>query len=1367
MTGWGKWSNNGGEPNRRGGFALPGTEMNLLWSQANVTDGVAQEARLPYALEPGFFLPQERKIHDHLALASRMVELVRLPSGSGGPSMHWGALFKSEPAVAMAEMLSFQIEEKRAAFEVELDRDPEQAVNMLYRRANHVRGLHDKLLAHGYETLSEMIQGVGDQMRTPVLLEKLALFGASGAGELAVKLAEASGEPLTGDAVQRARSARRVLVHAHEHFLTIYRTLRPRLERAFDERLKSGLIDPAIGLLISQFHVLGAAEKRMNRFVDRHTEFYYRKVLGQAPRKATEDTILLRFLPSAAQTVVEDGARVLGRVSGQDRLHQYDLMEPLRVIPAAVTDARTLIFDRDPAISNQSSLGYVTGIRGYRRDLGGSESSERIFAPSGEGSVDLGINLSSNILRLAEGRREITVQIGMQLRRPIELPQMTRHEQDRLEGPSGVYRRRMPAGSYNKETKPSQEYEARLREAVFVGLRADKATAEAFAANRQSDAVENVFKALLARILAGDRSSQRDQFFKACLDAAENGQQLRAIFGRIVAETLVEGRAWPTGEFRRLLLAKLKAIALDGSSTQADQPLLLTEGPREGTSETSHFSDVVSWLQRDPEEVFQEFLNGAFSATLSTAEGAFPVASARTVPNERTSSLGRYVTPGFQLRIVLDEAVPAIVPPEGADAPVLRLRMSDGSIFCPFSLFEAYAIDQITTTVTVSGLKQLAGFSDDGPLDLSQPFTPFGAIPRHKARFLIGAPELAMKPVTSVSLDLEWAGLPSGAAGFFEHYKAYGDDFVVPNPKLHPSYLTVEGWKALDDNAIPMIAQRQGQVGLISKRQLSYRIPGRPSTARSGTSTIDFQQRSRVRAGLMRLELDCPDGVFGHSAYPSALSRAMRPTLVPFRRRPVPEPPYVPQISGVSMSYSAREVIDIDAPQAARPDQRLVQISPFGQQEIYPVRKSPGAGLFVDRIANGNLFLKFEGSGLEDTISILFEMEKSSHKRVSFAPPQVEWQYLTDSGWKKLPKWAVQSDSTDGLMRSGVLRVTMPEDAVSESEMMPGNGIWLALCVNAHLADFPRLQSVTLNGARALRVREKDEPKDEAVPDSWFLDVARPGIAGIEHVGATVQGIAAEETRAFRVRVAERLRHRKRGVMPWDVERLVLDAFPQVWKAKCFPALDKQTNLPVPGAVSLIVVPHAPENASENPSQPRMFDVLTLRKIREEIAPLMSSFSDLEVSNPSYEHLQVRARIGFKTGRDDGSLIQRLKLEVSRYLSLWTAPAPMNGFGWSVHLNDVGAFIANLDYVDFFSELSVLQLVADDKDKYRLLDTARDNPNAPGSARDLTYRTPWALPLSMHEHWIVPTREKIIDQAVPTGIGGLVVGQTLVIDRSN
>ena len=236
---------------------------------------------------------------------------------------------------------------------------------------------------------------------------------------------------------------------------------------------------------------------------------------------------------------------------------------------------------------------------------------------------------------------------------------------------------------------------------------------------------------------------------------------MRAIYGRIVAETLVEGRAWPTGELRKLLWARIDEFKLGSGAAEADRPLLLTEDERVDHLSKASESDAATWLRRDPEEIYQEFLNGAFTATLTTSEGDFKVNSARTVPNPRTSSQGRYETPGFQLRMVLDEAVPAIVAPDGKEAPILRLRMSDGSFFCPFSLFEAYAIDQIRTTVTVSGLKQLTGFSDDGPLDMSQPFMPFGAIPRHKASFLVGAPELAMKPVTSVSAELEWAGLPT------------------------------------------------------------------------------------------------------------------------------------------------------------------------------------------------------------------------------------------------------------------------------------------------------------------------------------------------------------------------------------------------------------------------------------------------------------------------------------------------------------------------------------------------------------------------------------------------------------------------------
>ena len=72
--------------------------------------------------------------------------------------------------------------------------------------------------------------------------------------------------------------------------------------------------------------------------------------------------------------------------------------------------------------------------------------------------------------------------------------------------------------------------------------------------------------------------------------------------------------------------------------------------------------------------------------------------------------------------------------------------------------------------------------------------------------------------------------------------------------------------------------------------------------------------------------------------------------------------------------------------------------------------------------------------------------------------------------------------------------------------------------------------------------------------------------------------------------------------------------------------------------------------------------------------------------------------------------------------------------------------------------------MADDGERYDLIDTARASAGQVVSP-DLSHHTPWALPLPMPDQWIVQTREKAFDQAGPTGIGGLVVGQNLVIDR--
>jgi hypothetical protein len=95
----------------------------------------------------------------------------------------------------------------------------------------------------------------------------------------------------------------------------------------------------------------------------------------------------------------------------------------------------------------------------------------------------------------------------------------------------------------------------------------------------------------------------------------------------------------------------------------------------------------------------------------------------------------------------------------------------------------------------------------------------------------------------------------------------------VPNPALNSAYLTADGWKALEPKPVPMTTPVTGHVGLYPNRRIERTIPGRPITARSGTIETDFQQRQRIRAGMLRLTLHAP----GRSVWPFRLYRRAKP----------------------------------------------------------------------------------------------------------------------------------------------------------------------------------------------------------------------------------------------------------------------------------------------------------------------------------------------------------------------------------------------------------------------------------------------------------------------------------------------------------
>jgi len=121
---------------------------------ARVTDGVAQADRTPEALEDGYFLPQERRLHDHIALLRQLSRHVRAVDRNGVDAGSWRPLFDGEIAVAMARLIAAPSEPRRSAFASALRRDPAEAAALLRALALELRDFAAAVARSGDATLA-------------------------------------------------------------------------------------------------------------------------------------------------------------------------------------------------------------------------------------------------------------------------------------------------------------------------------------------------------------------------------------------------------------------------------------------------------------------------------------------------------------------------------------------------------------------------------------------------------------------------------------------------------------------------------------------------------------------------------------------------------------------------------------------------------------------------------------------------------------------------------------------------------------------------------------------------------------------------------------------------------------------------------------------------------------------------------------------------------------------------------------------------------------------------------------------------------------------------------------------------------------
>ena len=627
-----------------------------------------------------------------------------------------------------------------------------------------------------------------------------------------------------------------------------------------------------------------------------------------------------------------------------------------------------------------------------------------------------------------------------------------------------------------------------------------------------------------------------------------------------------------------------------------------------------------------------------------------------------------------------------------------------------YKYFERMRVRMLNLNVDVRDMRNLILENDLGVVSPAKPFFPFGPTPRIGASFLVGSPEPFQKRLTSLTLKVTWAGYPE--AGFYSHYDAYKNN---------------AGQRIVSDNEHFMadieVLQERKWKSKASDVHLFTPVGGKPNETRDfptlpfNTVTTDFPRNpatetfnrfvSGLERGFIRLKLKTS---FLHEMFAAALAKFAK------NGGSAPNPPYTPTLSGLTLDYNATETVDYSSwkrEDIEKRVERLFQIGPFGQQEVVPAPASaalPGVVLAHTLVpefslnatadspsgpAEGTLYLGLSALTPPENLALFFQLAEGSEDPSLSAQP-VNWSYLTATGWYDFLPAEIVGDTTNRLVVSGIVQFAVPRAATNSATLLPSGLQWLRATVQAKSAAVPKMIAVHAQAGRATFRDHGNDPTRLAVPlpaASIAKLIAREAaIKSVAQPYASFGGRPAESDEALHVRVAERLRHKQRAITIFDYERLVLDRFPDVYKARCINHTDAESEY-APGSVRLVVVPDPRNRNAMDPLRPRLA-LAKLTAIRQYLEDLACDFASIEVVNPEYEEVRVRFNVRFLPGYDKGFYTGQLEKDIIRFLTPWAFDESRDlAFGGRVHRSAILDFIDEREYVDFVSDFEMDHII--------------------------------------------------------------------------
>jgi hypothetical protein len=711
------------------------------------------------------------------------------------------------------------------------------------------------------------------------------------------------------------------------------------------------------------------------------------------------------------------------------------------------------------------------------------------------------------------------------------------------------------------------------------------------------------------------------------------------------------------------------------------------------------------FAQQDDSEFVANF--NPFQVQLSTAKGwlepesvkiswADPEMTYPEVKDVDTTKLRALV-----LQITLAQSQPALEPltrdVHGVDTavPVLRLMLKpvwDEQMSCyvttSYTVLRNMLLMRARLTVSVDGLASLNISNDQSTLDAKKPFEPFGSEPDVGSRFYLGHDEIVSKKLDSLSFNISWMGVPSNLASADGHYKNY--PAKLENKSFTAKVSLVEGNVLKDFPDALTLFNATDATKPVGIALTPPEDQGNPEQVTVAADDVTKWHR------YLQWELTPND--FQHSVYPTvALQKSLEMAAAVANKtadggavggaeKYQVKPPYTPKIKSLSLDYSASAELLLDSATEGIAAMYAYHIGPFGFAELKPESVQAGC-LFLPRYDfEGELYIGLRNVTAPQNLSLLFQVAEGSADP-DLKPEPVQWSYLSGNHWLSLQDdGSLLADGTRGLINSGIVELALKQ--VQPNTLLPEDLYWIRAAITRSSKSVCDMVEIHPNAVLATFADDNNAADHLSAPlpaESIKAPVEPiPGVTRLLQPYTSFDGKMAEQDSNFYVRVSERLRHKRRALTPWDYERLVLEKFPQIYKAKCLPA-DPITHSHDPGKIELVVIPDIRNRLPFNPFEPKA-PANQIRDIQTFLQDKTPPFVRVEVKNAHYLPVMVRCGVRFLPGQDVGFCRRRLNEELNRFLAPWAYEEGADlVIGGSVYANSIINFIDRRDYVDYLA----------------------------------------------------------------------------------